>query len=86
MMKIQGHPVVAYDLTGAVFALALNERGVISLYDAAKFEQVSLFSVPSLYSPLYLSPKNQWNPISLAFNPFPSLNFFFFFFFFSDLS
>lgn len=41
MMKIQGHPVVAYDLTGAVFAVALNERGVILLYDASKFDEVS---------------------------------------------
>lgn len=38
-MRIQGHPIVAYDPSGLVFAIALNERSSILLYDIRKFDQ-----------------------------------------------
>ncbi|PKI82471.1 Swd2p [Malassezia vespertilionis] len=38
-LHVQGHPVVAYDPSGAVFAVALNERAAVLLYDLRKFDQ-----------------------------------------------
>ncbi|WFD36963.1 hypothetical protein MCUN1_003855 [Malassezia cuniculi] len=38
-LRIKGHPVVAYDPSAVVFAIGLNERSVILLYDIRKFEQ-----------------------------------------------
>lgn len=38
-MRIQGHPIVAYDPSGLVFGIALNERSSILLYDIRKFDQ-----------------------------------------------
>lgn len=38
-MHIRGHPVVAYDPTGKVFAVAINERSAVLLYDIRKFDQ-----------------------------------------------
>ncbi|WFC99853.1 hypothetical protein MYAM1_002599 [Malassezia yamatoensis] len=37
-MRVRGHPVVGYDPTGAVFAVALNERNTVLLYDVRKFD------------------------------------------------
>lgn len=37
-MNIRGHPVVAYDPTGKVFAVAINERSAVLLYDIAMFD------------------------------------------------
>ena len=41
-MLIKGHPVVAYDPAGVIFAVALNERSAILLYDLRLFDQVSV--------------------------------------------
>lgn len=38
-LRVQGHPVVAYDPSGAVFAIAINERSSVLLYDVRKFDQ-----------------------------------------------
>ena len=38
-LRVQGHPVVAYDPSGLVFGIALNERSSILLYDLRKFDQ-----------------------------------------------
>lgn len=37
-LRVRGHPVVTYDPTGAVFAIALNERNAVLLYDVRKFD------------------------------------------------
>ncbi|PWN53906.1 WD40 repeat-like protein [Violaceomyces palustris] len=44
-LKVQGHPVVAYDLSGKVFAVALNERAAVLLYDIRKFDQKPFLTV-----------------------------------------
>lgn len=41
MLPVQGHPVIAYDASGRVFAIALNERPSVSLYDVRNFTAVS---------------------------------------------
>lgn len=38
-MNVRGHPVVAYDPSGRVFAVAINERAAVLLYDVRKFDQ-----------------------------------------------
>ncbi len=38
-MNVRGHPVVAYDPSGRVFAVAINERATVLLYDLRKFDQ-----------------------------------------------
>jgi len=38
-LRVQGHPVVAYDPSGLVFAVAINERSAVLLYDLRKFDQ-----------------------------------------------
>ncbi|WFD27881.1 hypothetical protein MNAN1_002889 [Malassezia nana] len=38
-LRVQGHPVVAYDPSGMVFAVAINERSAVLLYDLRKFDQ-----------------------------------------------
>lgn len=45
LMNIQGHPVVAYDPTGKVFAVAINERSAVLLYDVRKFDQMPFLVV-----------------------------------------
>jgi FixJ family two-component response regulator len=40
LMRIKGHPVVAYDATGSVFAVAINERPAVLLYDVRRFNSV----------------------------------------------
>ena len=52
-LRIKGHPVVAYDPSAAVFAIGLNERSVVLLYDVRKFEQnpfltINLDDTPAL--------------------------------------
>lgn len=37
-LRVRGHPTVSYDPTGAVFAIALNERNTVLLYDVRKFD------------------------------------------------
>lgn len=44
-LRVQGHPVVAYDPTGAVFAVALNERNVVLLYDVRKFDHSPFLTI-----------------------------------------
>jgi len=44
-LRVQGHPVVAYDPSGAVFAVALNERNAILLYDIKKFDQSPFLTI-----------------------------------------
>lgn len=44
-MHVQGHPVVAYDPTGKVFAVAINERAAVLLYDIRKFDQMPFLVV-----------------------------------------
>lgn len=44
-MHLQGHPVVAYDPTGRVFAVAINERSAVLLYDVRKFDQMPFLRV-----------------------------------------
>ncbi|EST05540.1 WD40 repeat [Kalmanozyma brasiliensis GHG001] len=44
-MNIHGHPVVAYDPTGKVFAVAINERSAVLLYDIRKFDQMPFLVV-----------------------------------------
>ncbi|PWZ02183.1 WD40 repeat-like protein [Testicularia cyperi] len=39
-MELQGHPVVAYDPTGMVAAVAVNERAAVLLYDVRKIDQL----------------------------------------------
>lgn len=39
-LRVKGHPVVGYDPSGAVFAVALNERNAVLLYDIKKLDQV----------------------------------------------
>ena len=40
LMRIKGHPIVAYDATGSVFAVAINERPAVLLYDVRRFNSV----------------------------------------------
>ncbi|SJX62870.1 related to SWD2-subunit of the COMPASS complex [Sporisorium reilianum f. sp. reilianum] len=44
-MHLHGHPVVAYDPTGKVFAVAINERSAVLLYDVRKFDQMPFLVV-----------------------------------------
>lgn len=44
-MHVHGHPVVAYDPTGKVFAVAINERSAVLLYDVRKFDQLPFLVV-----------------------------------------
>ncbi|SNX84367.1 related to SWD2 - subunit of the COMPASS complex [Melanopsichium pennsylvanicum] len=44
-MHIKGHPVAAYDPTGKVFAVAINERSAVLLYDIRKFDQMPFLVV-----------------------------------------
>ncbi|SPO25826.1 related to SWD2 - subunit of the COMPASS complex [Ustilago trichophora] len=44
-MNVHGHPVVAYDPMGKVFAVAINERSVVLLYDIRKFDQMPFLVV-----------------------------------------
>ncbi|WFD31178.1 hypothetical protein MSPP1_002212 [Malassezia sp. CBS 17886] len=44
-LRVQGHPVVAYDPSGAVFAVAINERPAVLLYDVRKFDQSPFLTV-----------------------------------------
>ncbi|EPQ30543.1 uncharacterized protein PFL1_02068 [Pseudozyma flocculosa PF-1] len=44
-LNLKGHPVVAYDLTGKVFAIALNQRSAILLYDTRKFDQAPFLTI-----------------------------------------
>ncbi|SYW75357.1 related to SWD2 - subunit of the COMPASS complex [Ustilago bromivora] len=44
-MHLKGHPVVAYDPTGKVFAVAINERSAVLLYDIRKFDQMPFLVV-----------------------------------------
>lgn len=41
-MIIQGHPIIKYDPSGTVFALAFNETNQVFLYDARKWAEVSI--------------------------------------------
>lgn len=38
-MNIAGHPCVAYDPSGTVFAVALNLRSTIMMYDVKQFDK-----------------------------------------------
>jgi COMPASS component SWD2 len=40
-MVVQGHPIIRYDPTGTIFALAFNETNKVFLYDARKWAEVS---------------------------------------------
>lgn len=44
-LRIQGHPCVAYDPTGAVFAISIQERAAILLYDLRKFDHAPFLTV-----------------------------------------
>ncbi|CDW97675.1 hypothetical protein, partial [Sporisorium scitamineum] len=44
-MHILGHPVVAYDPSGKVFAVAINERSAVLLYDVRLFDQMPFLHV-----------------------------------------
>ena len=44
-MHVRGHPVVAYDPTAKVFAVAINERSAVLLYDIRKFDQMPFLVV-----------------------------------------
>lgn len=44
-LRVQGHPVVAYDPTGAVFAVGLNERNAVLLYDIRKFDHSPFLTI-----------------------------------------
>ncbi len=57
-MHVRGHPVVAYDPTGKVFALAINERSTVLLYDLRQF-----FKGP--FSEIYLDDSKALSKVSM---------------------
>ncbi|KAE8216561.1 hypothetical protein CF327_g218 [Tilletia walkeri] len=44
-LRMQGHGVVAYDSSGQVIAIALNERAAIVLYDIKQFEKAPFLTI-----------------------------------------
>ncbi|PWN92676.1 WD40 repeat-like protein, partial [Acaromyces ingoldii] len=72
MLPVQGHPVIAYDASGRVFAIALNERPSVSLYDVRNFTARPFLVIPisddDFLSQFSMPPRM---PViaSLAFNP-----------------
>ncbi|KOS13640.1 wd40 repeat-like protein [Malassezia pachydermatis] len=44
-LRVQGHPVVAYDPTGMVFAVSINERAAVLLYDLRKFDHSPFLTI-----------------------------------------
>lgn len=44
-MVVQGHPIIRYDPTGTIFALAFNETNKVLLYDARKWAEVSVLNM-----------------------------------------
>lgn len=44
-VHIAGHPVVSYDAAGKVFAMAINERSAVLLYDIRKIDQAPFLVV-----------------------------------------
>lgn len=71
-LPIHGHPTVAFDPSGQVFALAISQRNVILLYDSKKFSDAPFLTLP-LADDAYLSrfsmPPRQPIITSLTFSP-----------------
>ncbi|CAO1634707.1 unnamed protein product [Parajaminaea phylloscopi] len=71
-LPVHGHPTVAFDPSGQVFALGLSERCVILLYDSRKFTEAPFLTLP-LNDDAYLSrfsmPPRQPIITSLSFSP-----------------
>ncbi|KPV72992.1 uncharacterized protein RHOBADRAFT_55238 [Rhodotorula graminis WP1] len=44
LLNVAGHPCVAYDPTGAVFAVVLNLRSTVMLYDVKNFDKQPFFT------------------------------------------
>ncbi|KAK0536421.1 hypothetical protein OC842_002005 [Tilletia horrida] len=44
-LRIQGHAIVAYDSSGQVIAIALNERAAVVLYDIKNFEKAPFLTI-----------------------------------------
>lgn len=66
-MVIEGHPLVAYDPSGTIFALALNERREILLYDVRRWsvKPFITFVIPLKEDDMHIA--------SISFNPSGSL-------------
>jgi COMPASS component SWD2 len=47
LLNIAGHPCVAYDPSGTVFAVALNLRSTIMMYDVKQFDKQPFLCVHS---------------------------------------
>ncbi|PWN34052.1 WD40 repeat-like protein [Meira miltonrushii] len=50
-MVVQGHPIIRYDPTGTIFALAFNETNKVLLYDARKWAEKPFkqMEIPDLF-------------------------------------
>ncbi|PWN44250.1 WD40 repeat-like protein [Ceraceosorus guamensis] len=60
LMRVKGHPIVAYDSTGLVFALTISERALVLLYDVRSFHLTPFLSI---------ALPERTVPTALAFSP-----------------